>query len=100
MRPKKVKTGDFNNDGWLDLVIGNIDSATLSIYLGSANGFIPANSATIWLNDSPYSFALQDFNQDGNIDLLTINSPSVSLFTGDGQGGFSNSLNISDRYNE
>lgn len=93
--PRKVETADFNNDGWLDLVVGNLDYPfTLSVYLGGANGFVPANSATLTLDNRPFAFALKDFNQDGKIDLLTIDSPSVRLFTGDGKGGFSNTLTL------
>jgi len=92
--PNKIETADFNNDGWLDLVVGNLDSFTLSVYLGGANGFVPANSATITLGNRPSAFALKDFNQDGKVDLLTVDSPSVRLFTGDGQGGFSNALTV------
>ena len=93
--PSNVETADLNNDGWLDLVVGNLDYPyTLSIYLGGANGFVLSNPATITLGNRPSAFALKDFNQDGKIDLLTIDSPSVRLFTGDGQGGFSNTLTL------
>lgn len=93
--PHKVETADLNNDGWADLVVGNQDYPfTLSIYLGGTNGFVWHDSETITLDNRPTSFALRDFNQDGKVDLITVNSPTVQLFTGDGEGGFSSKLSV------
>jgi hypothetical protein len=90
--PDEIQTADFNNDNWLDIAVGNIDSNSISIYLGGANGFIAAQTPAITLDSRPISFALADFNRDNKIDLITVASPNIRLFSGDGQGNFSNTL--------
>src|SRR5690606_13081388 len=45
---------------------------------------------------SPYAVAAADLNDDGDIDLAVANSSSnnVSVFLGDGNGGFSSAANF------
>jgi WD40 repeat protein len=78
-----IVTGDFNHDGKLDVAtIGDY----LSIFLGNGDGtFQPAVNYTAlgdWI-------AVADFNNDGNLDLVSANGDnSVSVFLGNGDGTF------------
>jgi hypothetical protein len=92
--PRYVLTADFNNDGNLDLAVVNLDSNNISVLLGNgAGGFAPKVDYGAGAN--PFSMATADFNRDGNLDLAVANSNFASLglhvisvFLGDGAGGF------------
>lgn len=84
---------DFNRDGILDVAVtlsSSAISSNLAIFLGTGDGSF--NSAGTFVTDglSPYSVIADDFNQDGNPDLVTANfgSDTVSLLLGNGSGSF------------
>ncbi len=84
-----VATGDFNDDGRLDLATANLYANTVSILLGNGDGtFQPhVDYATgVWAN----SVATADFNGDGRLDLATANlsANTVSILLGNGDGTF------------
>ena len=96
--PVAVATADFNNDGNLDLaaVNGGVSHETwpgnrITVRLGDGlGGFGAANSFPT--GDGPRSMALGDFNNDGNLDVVTVNhtfnSSSISVLMGNGDGTF------------
>ena len=77
--PQDVVTGDFNNDGNLDLAALNGGGSyvvgpgnTITVRLGDGlGGFGAANSFPT--NNGPRSMAVGDFNNDGNLDVVTVN---------------------------
>jgi hypothetical protein len=84
-----VATGDFDNDGIVDLVTTN--TSTLSFYkgLGHGNFASPVNQST------PQSFRqamAADFNRDGKLDLAVVtshgNNVEVTILLGNGDGTF------------
>ncbi len=69
-----IKGADFNNDGWLDLVLpqrGPPDGTLASsiILYGSQNGYNISNSAEV-NSYVPYQNSIADLNKDGWLDLL------------------------------
>ncbi len=92
-----VVTADFNNDGNLDLAAVNggsyLSGNTITVRLGDGlGGFGPANSFPTY--NGPRSIVVGDFNDDGNLDVATLNpivnfpQPNISVLMGNGDGTF------------
>ena len=100
--PSSLVAGDLNNDGKLDFAVTNIGpggyTATVSVVLGNGNGTFqtpvdystgtqtPYNPGT-----TPRSIVAADFNNDGSLDLATLDSGNseVSILLNHGDGTFS-----------
>lgn len=82
-----VSAGDFNNDGYLDLV--NAGEPELTILLGDGTGVVTPFSQ-VEGGEQPDEFALADLNEDGNLDIVVANHDTdhVTLLLGDGNGTF------------
>ncbi|MBI2417394.1 MAG: VCBS repeat-containing protein [Ignavibacteriales bacterium] len=87
--PFSVATGDFNNDGSIDLATANYGAASISILLNNGSGTFTQSSA-VSTGSFPYHIASADFNGDGAMDLMATNygSSTVSVFTNNGSGVF------------
>ncbi len=87
--PLSVVSGDFNQDGKLDLASANQAANTVSILIGNgAGGFAAATSVAVGL--TPTAISSGDYNNDGILDLATANqtAATVSVLIGNGTGGF------------
>jgi FG-GAP-like repeat len=91
LSPAVINRGDFNNDGILDLIAGNVPGTggQVSVYLGNADGtFQAARNSTpgAHVND----LAVADFNHDGKLDVAvsSIASNVVTVLLGNGDGTF------------
>jgi hypothetical protein len=92
-----MNTADFNEDGWLDLVVSVMGHRirkpnTLQIFYGGPGGHSPARSERYLGNYSPIQTAVADFNRDGHLDLVTTGYSTATgrviparLFWGDGK---------------
>lgn len=60
--------GDLNQDGWLDFVAGDQNKGVV-IYLNE-NGTLNKARQFKYQGKRPYSIALADMNQDGNLDIV------------------------------
>jgi Ca2+-binding RTX toxin-like protein len=90
--PEVAATGDFNNDGFADIVTANESTpGNISILLGGGNGTFSAVPALIAVGNEPHSVVVTDVNKDGRADLITTNiaSNNVSILLGAGNGTFS-----------
>ncbi len=81
--------GDFNGDGFSDLVVPNENTNDVRMFLnnsGSFGAFSSAHSLAGAGRPSPNEGA--DFNNDGKLDLVVgvLSSNSVTVFIGDGLG--------------
>src|SRR3954447_5118259 len=89
--PNQIVTGDFNLDTKPDLAVANSSSNNVTILLGDGmGGFTPAPGSPVTVHQTPKSVAVGDFNNDGKPDFVADNfiGGSVSVFLGDGAGGF------------
>ncbi len=95
-----IVSGDFNNDGILDLV--TVNQSTISFYKGLGGGkyAAPVNTA----NSGGLAVAAADFNSDGKLDLAIADFYSgVTIWLGNGNGTFkyltsmSNSMAVTEK---
>ncbi len=80
-----IYSGDFNNDGYVDLAVCDDTLATLQIFLGSSSGTF-TKGVSLPITACPYWF-VADINRDGNLDL--VNAYSGQVYLGAGNGTFS-----------
>ncbi len=95
-QPYGVKIGDFNNDGWQDLVVANF-SGTLTMLRGRTtapgvftNQWGASFLGTVNLPGSHTDVAVGYFNSDNHLDIVTPNyyDATVTVALGDGTGQF------------
>ena len=76
--PLAIATADMNADGFLDLVVVNGDSYSVSVLLGDGKGgftpAVPQSGPNFSTGTLPAGVVLGDFNQDGRLDIVTMNT--------------------------
>lgn len=96
--PSCLAGADLNKDGKIDLITGQ--SLSIDVHLGTGTGDIkpPVSYAT---KESPYDIILNDFNNDGNLDIAACteyNSEGMSVLLGNGDGTFQPAQNYPGAY--
>jgi hypothetical protein len=96
-RYRHCTSGDFNNDGWLDVAVGNNLGANL-LYRNNGDGTFTDVAASAGVEDPDQNFGLvlEDFDNDGFMDIYVPkyykqNPPGPSqLYCNNGDGTFRN----------
>jgi VCBS repeat protein len=95
---ERLRVADFNKDGIPDVVTTDLDQNAVTILLGDGHGgFREASGSPFAAGIGPWAVAIDDINNDGNLDLAVIPyAPEVkdpkqlgmTVLLGDGKGGF------------
>jgi hypothetical protein len=88
----KLAFGDFNNDGNVDLVLGDRTDSSLSIQLGDGKGGFHESARVPAEDVTGFGLVVADFNGDGKLDVANAEyrkgtGRRVSTFFGNGDGG-------------
>lgn len=81
-----IVAGDFDKDGNLDVAVAN-PAQVIDLFKGNGQGNFVFD-ATIYSDYNANAVKTGDINGDGNLDLISADGPNISVFEGDGVGGF------------
>lgn len=82
-----VVSGDFNNDGHIDIVTANSTGGSISFIRGNGDGTL-GTADTFAASGVQFAIDAADLDDDGNLDVVTANGYSVLAFYGNGDGTF------------
>jgi FG-GAP-like repeat/Bacterial Ig-like domain (group 3) len=89
---QRAAVGDLNGDGKPDVVVGNLSSNTLTIFINDGAGALTATRFP-GVSHQVFTVNLADFNNDGHLDILVNEISALGLtfeiLFGDGTGNFS-----------
>ena len=92
--PKKITSGDFNNDGKLDLVVAGSNAGSSEIRLYSGQGDDKFNLTTTISGIQTNALLPVDFDKDGKLDLIVSDylTSKTLIYKGKGDGGFETAI--------
>lgn len=87
--PRDLALGDFNQDGYLDVVVSNSADDNVSVFFNDGNGSFQYQT-TYDVGDFPDGLALGDVNDDGYLDIAIANvfSNNASVLINNDDGSF------------
>ncbi len=86
-----VALGDFTNDGCADLVSVAAAEEGVRAFTGNCKGVWRESSDGLSIEEWGNGIDLDDFNNDGNLDVVAAYSAGPRVWLGDGKGGWSES---------
>ena len=87
--PTSVATADLRGNGKTDIIVAEVDSNSVEVFLGNGDGTLKSPQLYAF-NGQPTYVVVADFNHDGHLDLgvaMLGNSP-VAVLPGHGDGTF------------
>ncbi|CAF1255225.1 unnamed protein product, partial [Adineta ricciae] len=97
-RPRSVALADFNQDGKLDIIVTNSGTDSIKILFNNDNyTFIDSITYSTGVKSVPYSLVVNDFNNDGLLDIVVgrYGANSIGIFFGKSNGTFNNMVTFS-----
>ena len=84
-----IAAGDFNKDGFQDLVVADQGANAFEIFAGNGTGSLAA-PLRYFSGTNPAAIATGDFNKDGKLDVAIVNlgDADVAIALGNGDGTF------------
>ncbi|CAF1004333.1 unnamed protein product [Adineta steineri] len=89
--PRSVAVGDFNNDGFLDMVVPNSGTNNIGVFIrDGTRTFTDQIIYSTGLGTSPYAVAVGHLNHDQYLDIAVANfgTNNIGIFFGIGNGSF------------
>ena len=88
--------GDVNDDGWLDIVGGNLDGDFYISINDGNGGFSPTSTIEEGTDNSAmYSLVLNDLDNDGDLDIIAANHDGMFYIANNtGSGTFDDAVSI------
>ncbi len=81
--------GDFNEDGMIDIVVGQLELIHDSIFLFYNEGALGFRSEPVVVSPGPGTIVVADADYDGNLDLIIPTTEGeLRMLFGDGAGAF------------
>ncbi|CAF1143785.1 unnamed protein product [Adineta steineri] len=96
--PLFITAADLNNDNQSDLVIIHYGTNSIGILLRQNDGsFLLTNTFSTGVPSKPQAATIDDFDNDGQLDIVVCNSQSstIGIFLGYGNGSFQNQVTYS-----
>ena len=81
-----IATGDFNNDGWEDLISIGDNENSVRLHINSNSTFTSQVIDTFTFFESDISAS--DIDNDGDLDFIAIGGPTFKVFYNDGSANF------------
>jgi len=78
--PSSLDIADFNSDNYLDIAVGCEGSNAVYFLLSTGLGNFTPSDKTISTDSRPIKVLATDFDNNGKMDLLTINQNTVKIF--------------------
>jgi len=91
LEPQALATGDIDEDGMLDAVVGFRTGSQIAVLLGKRSGVLQISQWLEGFDRSAYSLLLRDIDVDGHLDLvvsISSNRQGVAHLRGLGNGSF------------
>ncbi|MFZ4402051.1 MAG: T9SS type A sorting domain-containing protein [Bacteroidales bacterium] len=82
-----VATGDFNDDGYPDIVAASYNGNAIGVLLNSADGTGTFDPVMLYTVNTPKWVEVGDLNADGHLDIAVVAS-NILIFSGNGDGTF------------
>ena len=94
---RRSLTADLNRDGFLDLVL-NPGTANVGVLLATGPGTWPASPTPYAVAGLPRDIAIDDFDRDGDPDILVATDAGATELLNNGTGAFAGSTPVTNPF--